>query len=485
LPNEARRALGAQPDPFGLWLSQCKKKAAAIVRSITARQMTSSAPPQREMPTTAAERAAAGKALRDHVPRSSHSAWVAPADRSDPVQVLNSQGRGRAAGLVARRNARLAESPFAFFRATPGVMAADLAQTPASGPRAQLCGDAHCLNFGTAAAPDRRLIFDVLDFDETAPGPWEWDVKRLAASLVLAARAIKIRGENAHSTVSAAVRAYRLKMLDLATKTVLEAWSGWVDATAGPAEPDHEARRRRKQIADAVHVHSMQALLDALTVWEGGARRFRVPETLEPAAAEFGGGLAVEDALQSFADRLAPENRVLFARYRLIDRAPGPAGSGALALMQADPDDVLILQLKEAAPSVLEPYAGASSFTNPAERIVHGQRLMQAASDPLLGWGGSWGGHDFSVRQFKAPKPALDLAALDGYGLRDYALLCGSALAGAHARSADAAQIAGYLGKGDTFDKAVMRFGLLYAAQAEQDHASFLAAIDAGTVPVG
>jgi uncharacterized protein (DUF2252 family) len=451
--------------------------------------MTIGAASEGDLLVTAADRAAAGKALRVRVPRSGHSAWIAPPDRSDPLRTLAERRRGRVVKLIPLRNARMAESPFAFYRGSADIMAADLACTPVSGLRVQLCGDAHCLNFGTFATPERRLVFEVTDFDETLPGPWEWDVKRLAASLVLAARSIKLKGENANIAVIAAVRSYRLRMLEFAAKTALDTWYARVDA-AGAVSPetDPEARRRRKQIVEGAHAHSMQAALEKLTITAAGGRHFcDDPPLLYHPADEQDGDFAIEHVLTTYAQSLAPEVRVLFGRYRLVDHAVKVVGVGsigtrsAVALLQADGDDALILQIKAAAPAVLEPYAGTSSFANHGERVVRGQRLMQSAGDVLLGWGTS-GALDFYVRQFKDKKTAINIAAMDGFGLREYAQLCGTALAGAHARSGDAAQIAGYLGKADTFDKAIVRFAVLYADQAERDYALFLAAIDAGTI---
>jgi hypothetical protein len=453
--------------------------------------MTISAPPQRELSMNAAERAAAGKALRERVARSGHSAWLAPPDRADPLRTLAERGRGWPAETAAAHNARLAQSPFAFFRATPDVMAADLARTPASGLRVQLCGDAHCLNFTTALTPERRITFEPIDFAETAPGPWEWDLKRLAASLVLAASAIKTKRENAHAAVAAATRSYRLRMLDFATKTALETWYAGLDAAAPLAigVPDPEARRRHKQVADAVALHSAPALLERLTVVTPAGRRFRTAEGREPPGGASAEHLGLENACASYVQSLAPELRRLYERYRLVDAAAGPSSAGRLvevgrlALLQAGPDDLLLLEVRPAAASVLEPFTGANGTESAGERIVAGQRLMQNQNDPFLGWSTTAEG-SLVVRQFRAEKRALDPAVFDGFGLRDFAHFCGSALAGAHARSGDAAEIAGYLGKGDTFDKAIVRFGLLYAAQAEQDHAAFVAAIDAGSVVI-
>lgn len=449
--------------------------------------MTTIAAPQAML--TAGERSAAGKALRESVPRSSHAGWSAPADRVDPLEIVAESSRGRVARLVPLRNARMAESPFAFFRGSAAVMAADLAHTPVTGPQVQLCGDAHCLNFGAFATPERRLIFDVNDFDETLPGPWEWDIKRLAASLVLAARSIELKAVGASVAVLAATRAYRVRMGEFAVQTALDTWYTRIDAAELAPPADADDRRKRKQIVDSAEAHSMRAAVERFTVLSVSGRRFREePPLLYHAQDETDGGFDIERVFESYPQTLAPEVRVLFGRYRLVDHAIKVVGVGSIgtrcsvALFQADGDDALILQIKQALPSVIEAYASPSVFDSHGERVVFGQRLMQSASDTFLGWGTS-GSHDFYVRQFRDKKGSVDIAAMDGYGLRDYARMCGSALAGAHARSGDAAQIAGYLGKNDTFDKALVRFALAYAEQAERDHAAFAEAVAAGRIP--
>jgi len=446
--------------------------------------------PPESTTTSAAERAAAGRTLRNVVPRSSHSAWVAPADRADPLRTLERSCNGRVDRLVPLRNARMAESPFAFFRGGADLMAADLARTPTTGLRVQLCGDAHCLNFGVFATPERRLIFDVNDFDETLPGPWEWDLKRLTVSLVLAARSIKLKEANANIAVLAAARSYRLRMAEFAARTALETWYARIDDASALAAPDPDDRRRRRQVVERANAQSMHAAVERITAVNGGRRRFvDSPPLLYHASAETNGGFDVEQLLETYTQSLTPEIRVLRARYRLVDSAVKVVGVGSVgtrcsvALVQADGDDVLILQIKEARASVLEEFTAASSYANHGERVVHGQRLMQSASDALLGWGTA-GPHHFYVRQYKDKKGAVNMAAMDGFDLRDYAQLCGWVLAKAHARSGDPAKIAGYLGKGDTFDKALVRFAVLYADQVEQDYVTFRAAIDAGRIPV-
>jgi uncharacterized protein (DUF2252 family) len=443
-----------------------------------------------ELRPGATQRLASGRALRDLVPRSSHSAWTPGPDRADPLAILENTCAGRVGTLLPLRNARMLASPFAFYRGSADIMAADLARTPVTGLRVQLCGDAHCLNFGAFATPERRVIFDVTDFDETTPGPWEWDLKRLAVSLALAARSIKLKDTSAATAVIAAARSYRTKMLEYAAATALATWYVRIDAASVVLESSPDFRRRQKQIADSAHAHSMRAAVDRLTVRTGAVRRFRdEPPLLFHPSDEQSGEFAIARVLAAYAESLTPEVRVLFDRYELVDQAIKVVGVGsvgtrcAVALLQADADDALILQIKQATASVLERYTGESTFANHGQRVVHGQRLMQRASDALLGWGTS-GTHDYYVRQLADKKGAVNVAALDGLGLREYAHLCGWTLARAHARSGDSAAIAGYLGKGDTFDKALVRFAALYADQAEHDYVTFRAAAEAGKIPL-
>ena len=431
----------------------------------------------------------AGRALRECAARSSHSAWNAPPGR-DPLAIVENTCCGRVASLIPLRNARMAVSPFAFYRGGADIMAADLSGTPVTGLNVQLSGDAHCLNFGAFATAERRLLFDVNDFDETAPGPWEWDLKRLAVSLALAARSIKLKDSGATVAVTAAVRSYRTKMHDYATATALQNWYTRIDAASVVLETNGDDRRRQRQIAESAHAHSMRAAIEKITFSTNGVRTFREdpPSVYHPTDEEHN-DLAIERVLASYLESVSPEVRVLLDRYKLVDHAIKVVGVGSVgtrcsvALLQADHDDVLILQIKQAVASVLERYTAKGAYANHGERVVRGQRLMQRASDGLLGWGTS-GQHDFYVRQYSDKKGAVDITALDGYGLREYAHMCGWTLARAHARSGDPAQIAGYLGKGDTFDKALLRFAIIYADQVEQDYALFRAAIDAGKIPL-
>jgi uncharacterized protein (DUF2252 family) len=449
-----------------------------------------------------AERAAVGRAARSAAPRSSHGGWEALEDREDPLAILERQAETRVSELVPIRYGRMSASPFAFYRGAAAVMAADLARTPVSGLRVQACGDAHLSNFGAFAAPDRRLVFDLNDFDESLPGPWEWDVKRLAASFAIAARERGFKRRRRGDAVLAVGRSYRESMRHFASQRHLDVWYARLDveaALAGVEEDDPKsAKRLRKGVAKARAKDSLRAL-EKLTERVEGELRFRseppllVPgEELVPAADGREVSEALEEVLGAYRDSLPPDRQALFDgfRYRQIARkvvGVGSVGTRAwvVLLTGADDADPLFLQAKEAQPSVLEPYAGASRFSNHGRRVVEGQRLMQAASDIFLGWcpaDGLEGRRDFYVRQLWDWKRSADVEQLPPRGFEVYAELCGWTLARAHARSGDRAAIAAYLGGGDSFDRALVEFSESYADQNERDHAALLEAIGSGRV---
>ena len=419
------------------------------------------------------ERAAAGKELRRELPRTAHGFWVETPARPDPVAVLNASNARRLPHLIPVRHRRMAESPLAFYRGSAVVMAQDLATTPVTGLTVQAGGDAHLLNFGGFATPERNHIFDLTDFDETLPGPWEWDVKRLATSVVLAGRLDGVGEHDSGAAALAAANAYRLRMHELAAASALDVWYARLEAVDILAEA--------RAVDDSQRVRAVEKFSEVAD----GERRLREdPPLLYHAAAS--DGLDVKRILAGYAYNLAPDVRVLFARYRLLDAAVKVVGVGsvgtrcALALMCGG-DDLLLLQIKEALPSVLAAHLPKSAYRNQGERVVRGQRLMQAASDVFLGWA-SAGGRDFYVRQFKDKKATADLTAMNGARLAEYAAACAQALAGAHARSGDPAAIAGYLGKSDVFDRALLTFAQSYADQTERDYAAFVAAIEHGTI---
>ena len=435
----------------------------------------------------AREKGAAGKALRATVPRSSHAGWSPARGRADPVAVIQAQNAGRLRRLVPIRLARMAESVFGFYRGAVAVMAGDLAHTPVSGLNVQLAGDAHCMNFGGFATPERNLLFDLNDFDETMPGPWEWDLKRLVTSIIMAARHNAFSRRDANVAALAAAQAYRARMQELAAATALEAWYVKLDATRIlAAARSAGTRRRRGRIRDEAATGSVRAAVNKFTHVVGGARRFLDdPPLMYHSAATDDDDFDAAEIVGTYAWNLPHDVQVLLARYTLLDVAVKVVGVGsvgtrcAVALFGADDDDAFILQIKEALPSVLTAHLGPSEFENHGERVVRGQRVMQAATDVFLGWALS-GERCYYVRQFRDKKTAADLEAMDAYQLREYAHYCAWALAGAHARSGDPAAIAGYAGKSSTLDKALLEFAIDYADQTERDYARFVAWVRSG-----
>lgn len=438
------------------------------------------------MPTPA-ERAARGKAARKRAPRSGQALWLPAVDRPDPVAVLERQGRDRLPELLPIRYGRMAASPFAFLRGAAAVMAADLAAQPHTGLTVQLCGDAHLLNFGLYASPERALLFDLNDFDETFPGPFEWDVKRLAASVAVAARENGHSDPQARTATQAAVTAYRTAVRRLAGLGELAVWYERVDADSLTTLV--RSTRRRRRIEDSLSRARRRTSLHALgrlTEVTGGQRRIiEDPPLLEPAGAADMASL--RKAFSDYRSTLAEERRLLLDRYRFVDAARKVVGVGSVGtrcfivlLAGRDADDPLFLQIKEARAAVLAPYLPAGPHTHQGHRVVAGQRLLQAAGDIFLGWMTGPQGRAFYWRQLRDMKGSIEVAAMDPTGLRVYAALCGTTLARAHARSGDRIAIAGYLGGGDTFDRAITDFALAYADRTTADHALLEAAITSG-----
>ena len=452
---------------------------------------------------TGPERVARGKAARSEVRRSAHADWQPAEDRPDPIAVLEEQAASRVPDLVPIRYGRMSASPFAFYRGAAAVMSADLASTPDSGLRVQACGDAHLSNFGAFAAPDRRLVFDLNDFDESLPGPWEWDVKRLAASFVVAARERGFKRKRREALVELAVCAYRSAMREFAAMRNLEVWYARFDVeeAMGQIEDEDpgEVGRLRKGVAKARAKDSLRAL-EKLTETVDGELRFRseppilVPgEELMPA----GDGRSIEEliagVLVAYRETLPANRQHLLDRYRFRQLARKVVGVGSVGtrawvvLLTGDDDsDPLFLQAKEAQASVMEPYVGASRYRNHGRRVVEGQRLMQSASDIFLGWCPAVGidgeQRHFYVRQLWDWKRSAEIERLTPRGFEVYARICGWTLARAHARSGDRVAIAAYLGGGDSFDRAIASFSEAYADQNERDHEALLAAIDAGRI---
>jgi hypothetical protein len=452
-------------------------------------------------PLDVAARQSVGKAARRGTPRASHADWAPASDRRDPVGVLEQESASRVPELVPIRYGRMLASPFTFFRGAAAIMAADLAATPASGIAAQLCGDAHLSNFGVFAAPDRRLVFDLNDFDETHEGPWEWDVKRLAASLEIAGRDRGLSPKRRRGVVHAAVGRYRQGMRSFASMTNLDVWYARLDvddvsAVVGRV-PDRDAAAVRRAAAKARRKDSARAVARLTEVVGGRPRFISDPPLIERLddLMPFGEARKLEErllgVLEAYVATLAADRRRLVASYRFVDIARKVVGVGSVGtrawvvLMQGrDGGDSLVLQAKEAEASVLEQHTAPSPFANHGERVVQGQRLMQAASDVLLGWLHVTGlddqPRDFYVRQLWDGKASADVETMSPGRLERYGELCGWALARAHARSADRVAIAAYLGSGAAFDRALAAFATTYADQNEADHAALERAVDGG-----
>ncbi len=444
------------------------------------------------------ERKSDGEKLREAVPRSSHSDWSPAVHRPDPVEVITSQNAARVQALVPVRHGRMAVSPFTFYRGAAKIMAGDLASTPLSGLTAQLCGDAHLANFGSYASPDRRQVFDVNDFDETLPGPWEWDLKRLATSFVLAGRDNGFDKSAIAAATTQSVASYRNAMAEYADQRTLDVW--YAQATVDQiiaAAPKKKSRKRISKAAAKARTKDSLKALSKLTEHVDGKYRIRSEPPLLLPLRDLAKSMVpnalreqVTASLESYRDTLDHNRRVLFDRFELVDIALKVVGVGSvgtrclIVLFEGrDQDDPLFLQIKEAEPSVLEDFLPKSHYEEHGERVVRGQRLMQTSSDIFLGWDTiADTHHHFYWRQFHDMKGSADIASMGPTRLQNYATVCGTTLAHAHARSADTIAIAGYLGSGDTFDKAVTEFAFTYAAQNDRDYAAFIAAIDDGHI---
>lgn len=442
------------------------------------------------------ERRAAGRAEREQVPLDAH-AEVVDVRRRDPVAILEKQNRARVPELVPIRHGRMVVSPFTFYRGGAAVMAADLSRTPTTRLRVQCCGDAHLLNFGVFAAPDRALVFDLNDFDETLPAPFEWDVKRLAASVVIAARDKKLSAKRQREAAQASVRAYRTAIAELATERFLDVWYqrlevGNLMMEAGPELTTSERNQLAKTLAKARGRTSLTSLGKLAERSNGGFRiREDPPLVVKPAAGAEQLEAIVLQGIADYRRSLSPDRRLVLDRYRYQDFARKVVGVGSVGtealivlLMGDRDDDPLFLQVKQAQESVLAPYAGASRYRHQGARVVQGQRLMQGASDSFLGWitGTGRAAREFYVRQLRDMKGSADMERMSEPMLVRYAGLCGGALARAHARAGDAGRIAGYLGKRDTFDRAVTEFAVSYADLNQTDHKAFRRAIKDGRI---
>jgi uncharacterized protein (DUF2252 family) len=455
---------------------------------------------------TPAERAARGAQARAEVPRESHADFTAPASRPDPITLLEEQAKARVPELVPVRWGRMMVSPFTYYRGAALPMASDLATTPVSGLTVQACGDAHLSNFGVFGSAERNLVFDVNDFDETLPGPWEWDVKRLAASMEVAARSNGFSDKQRRKIVAGTVAGYRQAMRDFAGMSQLGIWYARADIDQLRAQFESKLDDRQRKLvakgaAKARTRDSMEELGKLTTTVDGQLRIMADPPLLVPIEdllSDPSQRSALESEIHSILSKyrrtLATDRRYLIDQYEFVHVARKVVGVGSVGtrcwivlMLGRDESDPLFLQVKEAEESVLSRFLGASEFANMGQRVVAGQRLMQASSDIFLGWHRVAAGldgkqRDFYVRQLRDWKFSLDVDAMVPGGMRMYGALCGWTLARAHARSGDAIAIAAYLGGSDVFDQAIAQFAAAYADQNERDHDAVLEAVKSGRI---
>jgi uncharacterized protein (DUF2252 family) len=449
------------------------------------------------------ESAERGCEARKAVPRSSHGEWAPARGRPDPVETLHRQTASRLPELVPIRYGRMLVSPFTFYRGAAAVMAADLAETASTGIVVQACGDAHISNFGGFAAPDRRLVFGPNDFDETLPGPWEWDVKRMAASIEIAGRDIALPADRRRPIVERAVRQYREAMREFSRESVLDAWYERLDAAELTARFGTQLDADGQELFDrtfekARRKTSARAVRKLTEVVDGKPRFTSAPPLLTPIHEVYGMDADERERharilFDQYLDNLHADRRHLVRSYTFADMARKVVGVGSVGtrawvvlLVAREGQDVLVLQAKEAQPSVLEPFLGRSEYATHGERVVRGQRMMQAATDIFLSWqrSASLDGveRDYYVRQLWDWKASADLSRMSENGLLTYTRACAWSLARSHARSGDRLAIAAYLGKGDVFDRAIARFSELYADQNELDYERLRQAVTGGEV---
>lgn len=444
---------------------------------------------------------AKGRERRAAVSRSSHAQWAPPADRPDPVAVLEEQARTRVPDLIPIRYGRMIASPFSYFRGAAAPMAWDLAHTPTTDIRVQACGDAHLLNFGMYAAPDRRLVFDVNDFDETLPAPFEWDVKRLAASFAVAARDLGYKDRDAHTAARLTVRSYRTKMASYAAMRFVDVWYSRIDIDEvnrlfDVLQPRAAVRRRHRDIAQARRRTSQRAFLKMCDQVQGQYRIRSAPPVIVRFPVEGYPGVLDElrGAIAQYRQTLEADLREVLRHYYFGDFARKVVGVGSVGteafvvlLIGDRADEPLFLQVKEAQESVLAPYAGPGEYQHQGERVVIGQQLTQAATDPFLGWTTGIGTSGttlkhYYVRQLRDMKGSMSVPLMDPLQLDYYGRLCGWALARAHARTGRATMISGYLGMSEKFDHVIADFAVAYADQNEQDYQRLRQAVAAGRV---
>ncbi|MEJ8855212.1 DUF2252 domain-containing protein [Variovorax robiniae] len=441
------------------------------------------------------EQQALGKSLREKCPRDSHAIWVPRPHRPSPLALIEQSNKGRVPGLIPLRMGRMVRTPFTFYRGAALNMADDLAKTPANGQRVQACGDCHLMNFGAFATPERRMIFDLNDMDETLSAPWEWDLKRLAASFVLACRNNRFSEGTARDAVMACVRSYRERMAEYSQMSALDTWYSRIEIKQAVDALSNENGRKRleKRIAQArarsVLEHDFPKLAamrgETPTIKDNPPLVYHPRDDHEKSVLE-----QAQDAFALYRETIQEDRRTLLDRYELKDIAFKVVGVGSVGtfcgvlLLMASETDPLFLQVKEARPSVLAAYAGKTPYPNEGQRVVNGYRRIQSASDIFLGWSKGLHGRHYFVRQLRDMKVSAEVEIMAPGTMSEYAALCGWTLARAHARSGAPAEISGYLGKSETFDKAITKFGVAYADQTEVDHKVLLDAVRSGQVEV-
>jgi len=447
------------------------------------------------------ERTTQGKSLRKQVPRRSHGEWTPATDRPDPLSLLQAQDEGRLEHLLPIKYGRMVASPFAFLRGSAVVMASDLAGTPVTGLDAALCGDAHLSNFGIFATPERNLVFDLNDFDEVFIGPWEWDLKRLAASAVVAGRQNGFKEDDNRKLAELVARAYREAMNRFSNSPILDVWYFHVETKKILALLESYYQKAAKDTAKIIkkaRKKTQAHTLEKLTQVVAGKRQFinnppllvRLSDLLTEEQKSQVKEQDIKKAWFEYLNSLAQERRVLLSRFRMADAALRVGGVGSvgtrcsiLLLEGSTQQDAIILQQKEAGPSVLEAYLPRRDYSSYAQRVVIGQRMMQAASDIFLGWNQSpMSTRQYYWRQLKDMKGSVDVTTLDERGLGAYLAVCSLCLARAHARTGDPVAITGYLGNGDVFDQAISKFAFAYADQTERDHQALVEAIENGQI---
>ncbi|WP_101476607.1 DUF2252 domain-containing protein [Candidatus Nitrosotalea bavarica] len=437
---------------------------------------------------TKAERIQQGKVLREKCSRSTHAKFEPRSSSIDPIKLLEDTNVDRIPGLIAIRYQRMSESTFKFFRGTSIIQARDLEHSPVSGIHVQLCGDCHLMNFGGFASAERNMVFDINDFDETFPGPWEWDIKRLVVSMELAARDLDFSKNVAENAVRAAVASYREHMSEFADQTVLQRWYTQitVENLLEFFKKDKQMIDRLKSAQPKALSKTSEAIFPKLTEAVKGNTRIKEDPPLIYHVQNLDINKLAQTSLEDYRKSLQTDRQHLLERFHFQDAAVKVVGVGSVglrcyvSLFLADEDDPLFLQVKEARRSVLEPTFGKSLFEHQGHRVVHGQHLMQASSDIFLGWYRNFNGRDFYVRQLRDMKVSPEVETFNPRTLTAYATVCGWALARAHAKAGEVEMIAGYLGTKENFDDAMVQYSIAYADQVERDFKVFKAAINSG-----